>query len=783
MAIRGTALVGGAITDTQVIALTGEEHVSKLYAFEVVLQTKLGASIADDWLRKPITVELVREDSIPRFAHALHGIVQRSRVVHEQEGQALLRVSIVPRLWNLTQTKHSRIFTDATLPQILEAVLADEGLSSADYRLELSGSYAAREHVCQYKESSFDFLSRWLEREGIYYFFDHEGDQEVVVFADVNASMRRSAASSVRYVPVTQGDVGTEGAHSIHCRVRSVPGKVEAFDHNPLSPMLDVRGDSALEGGTKGQIVRWGDNHAEPDLAARDASIRAQALLSEREVFELGVVQLGLRSGFTFQVSEHPVPSFSAELFATTIRHQAVLVADASSLRSLVDLPKTSGYRVSVTARRFATTYRPARLTAWPRIGGLIGATVDGPASSDYAQLDEHGRYKTSFHFDESDLVDGSRSTYLRRLQPHGGAIEGFHFPLRKGTEVNVMFLGGDPDKPVLVGAAHNVEIPSKVTSANHTRNVIHTGGDNRIEMEDAAGGQWVQMKTPTANTMLHMGTAAGGGSHNVVGTTDGKGNVVTGSHVLIEVGATKREDVTGSLTETYGATHDLTVAGPVIETQHTSVLSTIVGAVTHTVTGTLAETIMAAVREEFLAAFTTTVTGGSTIGYQCGLELTVSAGSTENYDTTYQRDVTGTMKYVVTGTASEDLGATTRTINGDYTLTTDGTYTLRCASLQGDASQWNNTDALLNGLVDLYDETHGIDIKVTGASLTAYGAMLKINGTEKSKTGLSLTLALLSASFTGLHVSKTPWRVDTSGAQMAVGGMDVETKGLMLKV
>ena len=84
--------------------------------------------------------------------------------------------------------------------------------------------------------------------------------------------------------------------------------------------------------------------------------------------------------------------------------------------------------------------------------GAAVGAlVVEGAAVSEYAQIDSHGRYRIKFLFDESDLSGGKASTWVRMLQPHGGGIEGFHFPLRAGVEVMCAFEGGDPDRPAIV--------------------------------------------------------------------------------------------------------------------------------------------------------------------------------------------------------------------------------------------------------------------------------------------------------------------------------------------
>src|SRR4051794_29923933 len=75
----------------------------------------------------------------------------------------------------------SRIFQDMAVPAIIEKVLKDGGLAGADYRLSLTGTHPTREYCVQYRESDLAFISRLMEEEGIFYYFEHSDGKHVLV--------------------------------------------------------------------------------------------------------------------------------------------------------------------------------------------------------------------------------------------------------------------------------------------------------------------------------------------------------------------------------------------------------------------------------------------------------------------------------------------------------------------------------------------------------------------------------------------------------------------------
>src|SRR4029078_4395451 len=117
-------------------------------------------------------------------SRTVRGIVRSLEQGDSSAGAAVFRAVIVPATYVLSLREDCRIFQGRTAPEIIEAVLEGAGFTARDYRLALHRSSAPREHSTQYRESDWSFLRRVLESEGIYAFFDHEDEREVLVFAD-----------------------------------------------------------------------------------------------------------------------------------------------------------------------------------------------------------------------------------------------------------------------------------------------------------------------------------------------------------------------------------------------------------------------------------------------------------------------------------------------------------------------------------------------------------------------------------------------------------------------
>ncbi len=493
---------------TRVIAFRGLERLSRPYELRIDLLVPHGTHFDPSKVigeRASLTID--RHDGRPPLHH--HGVLTSADVMLEIDRGEVCRVVLVPAFARLAVPHQSRVFVDTTLPKILEAILLDGGLASDDFELRLERVYKPIDHVCQYEESHFAFVSRWMEREGLYYFFEQGEQREKLVITDSKGFHKPLSPDPVRFLQASRGTSAAlerpESLDSLTIRHHSLPAKVRFRDYDYQKPDLDMSASSAVSSG-HGDVKIFGHGFETPDDAKHLANVLSQALQATQSVYQAAGNQLYLRPGFIFQLEEHPRPALNAKYLVTALQHTANQLAHALGVAPMLGFDQHEVYRCELTAIPAALQFRAMRTTPSPRIEGTVSAVVDGAADHDYAQLDKHGRYRVKILFDEGDLKNGKASTWVRMMQPHGGSPEGFHFPLRKGTEVLLTFLGGDPDQPVIAGVVPNAKNPTPVGEDNHTKNIIHTGGGNQIVMEDHESKRSIKLRTPHMNTMLHLG-------------------------------------------------------------------------------------------------------------------------------------------------------------------------------------------------------------------------------------------------------------------------------------
>ncbi len=473
-----------------VISFKGFEAISKPYEFEILLVSDKTDVDPLKVLQNPaiLTIHRDGEENVD-----FNGILIQFEETQEFDGYLFFKAILSPKLWWLSLTHHNQVFLDSTVPEIMENALKDGGLvSGIDFEFRLQNTYAKLEYICQYDESHFDFVSRWAQREGLYYFFEQTINGEKVVFTDTKISHKDLLlGKDLVYSPPS----GLDSLHTKEviktflCKHNLLPQRVYLKDYNYLKPSQAIEGIADVDENGRGENYIYGVHFDTPEDGNRLAKIRAEALLCRKSIFNGESSVPYIVPGYTFDLNDHYKDNYNKKYLVTDVTHSGHQTGYLVSGISTALEPRDEQM---FYANTFASIYsdeqfRPEHTTQKPRISGTINAKIDAAASGEYAELDEHGRYKVILPFDRSGRFNGKASAWFRMMQPYAGQNQGMHFPLHKGTEVLLTFIDGNPDRPIIAGAIPNPETSSPVTGENQTKSVITTGKNQVNQSAGAA--------------------------------------------------------------------------------------------------------------------------------------------------------------------------------------------------------------------------------------------------------------------------------------------------------
>ncbi len=454
-----------------VLRVYGEESISGLFHFTCDCQSADKALDFTKIMGKHATVRLKMQNKKERF---IDGVV--TRFTQGQTGEKLTRYSIElrPWLWQLTLTQDSRIFQEKTVPKIIEQIFKDGGFT--DFKNQLQGTYKPRVYCVQYQETAFDFVSRLMEEEGIFYFFKHEKGKHTLILADKpTAHADFPQGAKFVYRPDTHETMHDEDA-VVRCDLEEqmASNSFTAVDFNMETPSTKLETTAK---GKKGKMeVREFPSFFDKKA---DATAVAKRRIEEREI---GVKEIRgttssrcFTTGFAFTITKHPRADLNAKWVPRWIAHNA-------------DLQR---YKCDFRAFPHAAPFRPPRLTRKPVIVGTQTAIVVGKKGEEIF-TDKFGRIKVHFHWDRLGKKDEKDSCWVRVAQGWAGKRWGGVFIPRIGMEVIVSFTEGDPDRPLVSGAVYNAEntlpydLPAKATQSTIKTNTTPKGGGfNEIRFED----------------------------------------------------------------------------------------------------------------------------------------------------------------------------------------------------------------------------------------------------------------------------------------------------------
>ncbi len=483
--------VAGLTQQLRVTHFVGDEALSAPFSFTIDLASDDPEIAFASVLGKPARLTMY-SDNGERYVNGLLS-------AFEQQGDrgrfTLYQAVLVPHLWLLGLRQRSRIFQQLSVPDIIAQVLREAGVASDRYRFVLQNTYTAREYCVQYRETDLHFVSRLLEEEGIFYFFEHTAAHHVLVMADGPAAHTNIVAPATLPFRDPAGMVTSEEYVFQYSYGESIrPGAVMLHDFDFAKPALNLRSTAQAEQFPALEMYDYPGAFLTPERGTALARRRLEALQMPRQVGRGASVCRRLLPGYRMTLSQHPRAEFNKAYIITHVHHAA------AQPQALEEFSSAAGTDYANEFRCIPATvpFRPVPTTPKPLVYGSQTAIVVGPPGEEI-YTNEHGQVKVQFHWDREGKSNEQSSCWIRVSQSWAGAAWGsLHLP-RVGQEVIVHFLEGDPDRPLITGRVYNGEQPPPYPlPAEKTKSTIKSqsskggGGFNEIRFDDAKGAEQI---------------------------------------------------------------------------------------------------------------------------------------------------------------------------------------------------------------------------------------------------------------------------------------------------
>jgi len=474
--------------------LRGREELGRPSAFELSALSTRADIKPSDLLGKSVTVKLELVKGGFRY---FNGYVTRF-----SQGTILgkyyeYQMTVSAWLWFLTRTADCKIFQEKTAPEIIKEVFGDH--SMAIFEDGLTATYVKRDYCVQYRETDFAFVSRIMEEEGIYYYFEHKDGKHTLKLVDSESGHKKlENKASIAYYPPGRAIHGDEEHIQSFRQVQRIePGTVatRSFDFTKPKADLGVKAQNVQQHQSADyEIYDYQGDYILADNGEHFAKVRVDEFHTEFEVAEAETDVRDIAVGRLFGLTNAPRKDQEKDYLIVSADWDVRNHAYEASIN------EDAAYSCTMTVLQSKQQFRPARSTPRPTMGGPQTAVVVGP-SGEEIYTDKYGRVKVQFHWDRYGKKNENSSCWMRVSSPWAGANWGGVAIPRMGQEVVVDFLEGDPDQPLIVGRLYNADqMPPYALPGNMTQTGIKTrsskGGGaanfNEIRFEDKKGSEQV---------------------------------------------------------------------------------------------------------------------------------------------------------------------------------------------------------------------------------------------------------------------------------------------------
>lgn len=588
--VRLTSVPAEALS---VVAIRGRETLSKPYRFDIDVRSDVDLLALDPTLLGSAATLMWSSDAAtPVLTQGILSAISAKGIDRQNKRTFTLRLS--PRFVLLERRRNSRIFQNMSVIEVVNQILDAHAVPKL---WTLAKTYPNRAYCVQYQETDAEFVARICAEAGIFSYYLQPTPDDVagadgpdklsehLVFADdvrhyrpilgrAAESAASNAAPKVPYMQAQGGGAlgGGEYIKDFEYRRGIKPQSVSLRDYDFTRPMLELNatlhkdedaevarakllGDASAQTFGSLEVYEHHAEYGETDVSSAYADMLLEGYRARAIVARGTGTCRRLSPGYRFGLEHHPIEDLDGREFTVTkIEHTYSFQDDLEA------------YSNSFSCVPAAVIVRPKRKNrSLSQV--LETAEVVGPAG-EQIHTDAYGRIKVQFHWDRQGLKNEHSSCFMRVAQPWAGASWGTQFIPRIGDEVLVSFLGGDEDRPMVVGSVYNATHPpafplplGRTKSGIKTQSVGGTGS-NELSFEDGAGAELLHVRA--ARDLREVA-----GNDHIVEASNDQTTVVAksqrttvGGTRSISVGGDENHSVAGEASHVVGGNQIVNVSG-----------------------------------------------------------------------------------------------------------------------------------------------------------------------------------------------------------------------------
>ncbi len=485
----------------------GSEFISDLFRFDLEMVSPSPSLSFAEILGKDVTIEYDNGEQ-PRYFNGIVSEFRQGPTQLEKTGfqKTFYYATVVPRLWLATVTENCKIYQDKSTLDIVKKILQKHGVKFED-KVQGAGSEPLTFCV-QYNESDFNFISRLMEKEGIFYFFQHKEGEHILILGNIDSAYSPCEHNKTIKYTGLYGDHNEfiYGISRLEISQQIVPSAASTNDFNFKMSKTLYAHTTHLES-LGGDVYHYPGEYPRHNKSRGEeiARLRLQALDAPHTMMVGDSNVSFLMAGEYFILEDFPRGILNGEsLILHEVTHFIKLEGDIVDESFFNDNDNASDilYRNTFRCLEKSIPFHPLLKTPQPKINSTQTAIVTGPEGEEI-WTNEYGEIKVKFHWDLNPEDNDKTSCWIRVSQGWAGNNWGILFTPRIGQEVVVQFLNGNPDCPLITGCVYNSthmppylpDEPTKSTIKSHSTKDGGPENYNEFRFEDKKGKEEVYLQ------------------------------------------------------------------------------------------------------------------------------------------------------------------------------------------------------------------------------------------------------------------------------------------------